>query len=195
MALLLGLSAAAAAMLAGENSTVETTTAVRVTSAVAGGEVLSAGILEEFDVDAEAVPQDHVGRIEDFLGQTLALGLPSGALVHQSQLLGPGLLEGHEPGTVAVPVRPADTAIIGLLSAGQQVNVTASSDAPEDAGGSHTIAESVPVLWIPQDESENWLGAAQDASNVVVLALDAQTAAAIAEATHQGRLHLSLVGG
>lgn len=193
VALLLGLCAAAAAMLAAESSQVETTTAVRLTSSVAAGEVLTAELLEESAVDVEAVPMEHIGEIEEFAGRTAATALPAGALVHPSQMVGPGLLQGHGPGTVAVPVRPSDASMIGLLSPGQHVDVTASPDAPEAERGTRRIAESAPVLWIPQGESENWLGAAEQASQVVILAVDSATAAAIAEASHQGRLHLSLV--
>ena len=188
-----GGCAAAAAMLAAESSQVETTTAVRVTSSVAAGEVLTAELLEEAEVDVEAVPAEHIGEIEEFAGRTAATALPAGALVHPSQMVGPGLLQGHGAETVAVPVRPSDASMIGLLSPGQHVDVTASSDAPESAGGTQRIAESAPVLWVPQGESENWLGAAEQASRVVILAVDSETASAIAEASHQGRLHLSLV--
>lgn len=193
MALVLGLCAAAAAMLAAESSQVETTTAVRVTAPVAAGDVLTAELLEEAAVDVEAVPAEHIGEAEEYAGRTAATALPTGALVHPAQMVGPGLLQGHGPETVAVPVRPSDASMIGLLSPGQHVDVTASSDAPESEGGTQRIAESAPVLWIPQGESENWLGAAEQARQVVILAVDSATAAAIAEASHQSRLHLSLV--
>jgi pilus assembly protein CpaB len=122
------------------------------------------------------------------------VALPAGAVVHPTQLVGPGLLTGHSPDTVAVPVRPADTALIGLLSPGQRVDVLASPETPKAAGESRRIAEAAPVIWIPQDESENWLGATSDSQNVVILAVDAPTAAQLAEATSSGRLHLTMVG-
>lgn len=193
VALLLGLSAAAVAVLAAESSQVETTEAVRVTEAVAAGEVLTTELLEQASVDSAAVPAEYGADPEEFVGRTAAAALPEGAVVHAAQLVGPGLLEGHPVGTVAVPVRPADASMIRLLSPGQHVDVTASSDAAESAGRTRRLAEAAPVLWIPQDESENWLGAAEHSSQVVILAVDAETAEAIAEAGHQGRLHLSLV--
>jgi len=193
VALVLGLCAAAAAMLAAESAQVETTTAVRVAAPVAAGDVLTTELLEEAAVDVEAVPAEHVGQVEQYAGRTAATALPAGALVHPSQMVGPGLLQGHDSDTVAVPVRPSDASMISLLSPGQHVDVTASSDAPESADGTQRIAESAPVLWIPQGESENWLGAGEQARKVVILAVDSETAAAIAEAGHQGQLHLSLV--
>lgn len=194
VALLLGLGAAAGALLAGERSATETVTVVRVTQDVVAGDVLHAGVLEQVEVDAAAVPPEHEARWQQTLGQTAAVALPAGAVVHATQLVGPGLLSGQPPGTVAVPVRPADTAIIGLLSPGQRVDVLASAEAPEAAGGSHRIAEAVPVIWIPQDETENWLGATSDSKNVVILAVDTATASELAEATSTGRLHLTMVG-
>ena len=191
----LGLCAAAVAMLAAESAQIETTTAVRVSEAVAAGEVLTTTVLETTEVDVEAVPAEHDGEIEEYLGRTAAAAMPAGALVHPTQLVGPGLLEGHAPGTAAVPVRPSDASMIGLLSPGQLVDVTASSDAPEEEGGTARIAEAAPVLWIPQEVSETWMGGGQSAQQVVILAVDAETAVTIAEAGHQGRLHLSLVSG
>lgn len=194
VAITLALAAAAAVLLAAEAPELETTQAVRVTTDIGVGERLEAEHLEIADIDSSAVPEGHSGQLEDFLGQTTATTLPAGAIAHPAQLVGPGLLAGFDPGTVAVPVRPADTAIIGMLTPGQRVDVTASADIPEEDTGPRRIAESVPVLWVPQEESENWLGAGTEAQNVVILAVDAQTAEAIAEATHSGRLHLSLVG-
>lgn len=193
VALALALAAAAAALLAGERSDVEMATAVRVTTDVVAGEVLNAAVLEQEEVHAVAVPDHYSADLGDVIGQTAAVALPAGSVVHPTQLVGPGLLTGHEPGTVAVPVRPADTAIIGLLSPGQRVDVTVSTDAPESQGGSRRIAEAVPVIWIPQDESENWLGATSESKNVVIVAVDAATAGEIAEATSSGRVHVSLV--
>jgi pilus assembly protein CpaB len=194
VALMLALCAGAAALLAGEHSGVEKVTVVRVAHDVVAGEVLHPTSLEQTDVDAAAVPPNYEAELQEILGQTAAVALPAGAVVHPTQLVGPGLLTGHSPDTVAVPVRPADTALIGLLSPGQRVDVLASPETPKAAGESRRIAEAAPVIWIPQDESENWLGATSDSQNVVILAVDAPTAAQLAEATSSGRLHLTMVG-
>lgn len=192
--MLLGVTAVLAALLAREHAGAETATAVRTTSDLTAGQMLSAAVVEEVEIDAAAVPSGHTPDLEALLGETVAVALPAGALVHQTQVVGPGLLAGYDPGTVAVPVRPADTAIIGLLGPGQRVDVTAASEAPENADGPGRVAEAAPVLWVPQDDSENWLGAAHDSGNVVILAVEASTAEQIAEASHSGRLHLTLVG-
>lgn len=193
VAALLGLCVLAAAMLAAESAQTETTAAVRAVTQVAAGEVLTAEKLETVEVDVAAVPGAHLGEMDDYLGRTAAAAMPEGSVVLTTQLVGPGLLAGYEPGTVAVPVRPADPSMIAVLSAGQRVDVTASSEAAEDESGAVRLAQAAPVLWIPQNESENWLGANQQSGQVVIIAVDSQTAASIAEAGHQGRLHLSLV--
>lgn len=194
LALACALCAAAAALLAGERSEVDMTTVVRVTDDVVAGDVLNSSTVEEVEIHAEAVPSDYDAQVAEVLGQTAAVTLPAGAVLHSTHLVGPGLLAGHDAGTVAVPVRPADTAIIGLLQPGQRVDVTLSSDSPESAEGAYRIVEAATVIWIPQDESENWLGASSDAQHVVILAVDAATAAKITEATSEGRIYLTLVG-
>lgn len=192
LALILGLGAAAAALLTSEEGQLETALALRVNTDVAAGERLSAGVVEEVSVDEAAVPQEYSADIDQVLGQQVAVPLPAGALIHPNQLVGPGLLAGQDPGTVAVPVRPADPAMIGLLTPGQRVDVLVSSDTPERGSSSEPVATAAPVLWTPKDESENWLPAGGEAGSVVILAVDLATAESIAQATQEGRLHLSL---
>lgn len=176
-------------------STVDRVPAVRLTTDIGAGEVLTAESVEVAEVDVAAVPENHSGDPGRYIGQTMSAPLPRGAVVHESQLLGPGLLTGRDAGTVAVPVRPADTAIVGLLAPGQHVDVLASADAPENASSTRTVAEGVPVLWTPQGGDENWLGDRSPGENrdVVVLGVQADTAEDIAQATHEGQLHLSVV--
>ncbi|PRZ18203.1 Flp pilus assembly protein CpaB [Nesterenkonia sandarakina] len=194
LALLLGLGAAGAAVLTGAEGQVETTAALRVSSDIGAGERLSATVIEEVQVDVAAVPRDYAARPEEVLGRQVAVPLPAGALIHPDQLVGPGLLAGQEPGTVAVPVRPADPAMVGMLTPGQRVDVLASSDTLERGSSSASVATAAPVLWTPQDDSENWLPSGAEAGGVVILAVDPATAEAIAQATQEGRLHLSLRG-
>lgn len=194
LAAVLGLCAVLAVLLGREPAQGEMTTAIRATSDLAAGQVISAAVVEEVEVDAEAVPAEHNAELEALIGQSVAVSVPAGALVHTTQLVGPGLLAGYDSETVAVPVRPADTAIVGLLSPGQRVDVTASSEVPESAEGTRRVADAATVLWVPQDESENWLGSSTQGNNVVILAVDPLTAEQIAEASLTGRIHLSLIG-
>ncbi len=192
LALVLGLGAAAAALITSEEGQLETALALRVNADVAAGERLSSAVVEEVPVDAGAVPRGYSADIDQVLGQQVAVPLPAGALIHPNQLVGPGLLAGQDPGTVAVPVRPADPAMIAVLTPGQRVDVLVSSDSPERGSSSEPVATAAPVLWTPKDESENWLPAGGEAGSVVILAVDLATAESIAQATQEGRLHLSL---
>lgn len=194
LALLLGAGAVTGGLLASGESSAETVLALRVTESVGAGDELSAGVLEQVRLEAEAVPEGYAAELDDLVGRRPAAPLPAGALVHEAQLVGPGLLHGQRSGTVAVPVRPADIAMVSMLRPGQQVDVLLSADSPETGSSSRTVAEAAPVLWTPHDEEENWLPGGGEAGDVVIVAVGAVTAEQIAQATHEGRLHLSLVG-
>lgn len=194
LAVLLGLGAAGAAVLTGAEGQVETTPALRVSVDVGAGQRLSATVVEEVQVDIAAVPRDYAVEPDQVLGRQVAVPLPAGALIHLDQLVGPGLLAGQAAGTVAVPVRPADSAMVALLTPGQRVDVLASSDTLERGSSSQLVATAAPVLWTPQDDSENWMPSGTEAGGVVILAVDPATAASIVQAAQEGRLHLSLRG-
>lgn len=195
IALFLGLCAAGTGILAVAEDESHTVTAVRVSSAVAAGDVLGPQLLEEASIDEESLPEEYVTSIDEALGARAAVPMPAGTVVLTPQLVGPGLLYGQDEHDVAVPVRPADTAMVSMLTPGQRVDIMFSSDAPESGPSSSTLAEGVPVLWTPVDEEDNWLPSGTESGQVVIVAVDPATAEHIAEATHQGRLHLSLVGG
>lgn len=182
-------------MLTGAEGQVETTAALRVSADIGAGERLSAAVVEEVQVDVAAVPHDYSVQAEQVVGRQAAVPMPAGALIHPDQLVGPGLLAGQQRGTVAVPVRPADPAMVALVRPGQRVDVLASSDTPERGSASQLVATAVPVLWTPQDDSENWLPSGTEAGGVVILAVDPAAAESIAQATQEGSLHLSLRGG
>lgn len=195
LALILGLGAAGAAVLTGAQGQAETTSALRVSADIGAGERLSAAVVEEVQVDVAAVPRDYSVEVEQVVGRQAAVPMPAGALIQPDQLVGPGLLAGQARGTVAVPVRPADPAMVALVRPGQRVDVLASSDTPERGSASQLVATAVPVLWTPQDDSENWLPSGTEVGGVVILAVDPAAAESIAQATQEGNLHLSLRGG
>ncbi|GAB3194176.1 Flp pilus assembly protein CpaB [Nesterenkonia suensis] len=194
LAVLCGLCAVGAGLLAGVESRGELVIAVRLTQDVAVGEELTAAMLEEVRVDAEAVPAGEPVGVDELVGGQAAVPLRSGAVVLPSLLVGPGLLAGQPEGHVAVPVRPADTALVGMLTPGQQVDVILSAESLEEGTSSRTVARSAPVLWTPTGDGDDWFPQAGDGGQVVVIGVDPSTAQDIAQAAHQGRLHLSLVG-
>ncbi|WAP52616.1 RcpC/CpaB family pilus assembly protein [Arthrobacter sp. ATA002] len=93
-------------------------------------------------------------------------------------------------------MRPADPAIVALMSPGQLVDVfLGSAGADQGTGGpAAVLASDAPILWTAGDGGDSWPGADEN-SAVVVLAAAAGEAAALAEASGSGRIHLVLTGG
>ena len=67
------------------------------------------------------------GRLLSATGRTLATPIRAGELVTDTRVIGPGLLAGQPPGTVAVPVRLSDASTSAFVRAGDRVDVLASS--------------------------------------------------------------------
>ncbi|MDR8020142.1 Flp pilus assembly protein CpaB [Nesterenkonia aerolata] len=194
--LLVGIMVCAGALgaLAVADDPEELVDVVQVTSAVPAGEELSAGTLQLVEVDRESVAEDAVTDVEELSGRRSAVPLAAGAVVAESHLVGSGLLAQQPDGTVAVPVRAADSALVTMLSPGQRVDVLSSTDGAGRETASETLADSATVLWTPTSEDDSWLASSAESGDVVIVAVDPETAEDIARAAHQGRLHLSLVG-
>ncbi|GAB3180881.1 hypothetical protein GCM10027060_10900 [Nesterenkonia halophila] len=210
LALLFACCAVAAGMLAGGTAPPgERVTVVRTTGEAAAGERLEAAQLETARVEAASVPAgaaaaawggpgeggDGAGEelLDRVAGRQAAVPLPQGAVVLETQLVGPGLLDGQDEEVVAMPVRPADTALVGMLTPGRRVDVLVSGSGPEGMPPAETVAEAAPVLWTPQSVSDDWLPADDQAGEVVILAVEPDVAETLAEAAHRGRIDLSLV--
>ncbi|WP_261623356.1 RcpC/CpaB family pilus assembly protein [Nesterenkonia marinintestina] len=172
----------------------ESVVVLQVTSAVAAGEEVSSRDVERIEVDRESVAQDALTDAQELLDRRTAVPLAPGAVVAESHLVGSGLLRGQPSGTVAVPVRAGDAGLVSMLRPGQLVDVVSSSDGEGRQADAATLAESAVVLWTPTGEDDSWLASSADAGDVVIVAVDAETAEEIARAAHRGRLHLSLVG-
>ncbi|WP_343902397.1 Flp pilus assembly protein CpaB [Arthrobacter rhombi] len=158
------------------------------------GTVLDSGSLHLAQVADRALPPDVLDSVGDAAGQQLAIPVAAGSPVAATMLVGPGLLTGSPPGTVAVPVRPSDTETIGLLSPGQLVDVVLSQgNGYERAVDSKVIAERVPVLWVPTGSAGSWLDGG-DAAGMVVVAASRQDSAELAGAAARGKIFLVLVG-
>jgi pilus assembly protein CpaB len=160
------------------------------------GAVLGVADLEVRHVASEAVPPDVQGEVGDLAGRQLAVPVAAGAPVPSASLVGPGLLTGTDPGTVAVPLRPSDPETLALLSPGQLVDVVISEgNGYEQPVESSVIARSVAVLWVPRSEDAgSWLGSGSS-PGMVVVAASQQQSTALAGAGSRGRIFLVLVGG
>ncbi len=78
-------------------------------------------------------------------GRTLAAPVRRGEPVTDVRLVGPGLADGH-PGLTAVPVRLPDAGMVGLLAAGDRIDLVA---ADPQGSGARVVAAGVPVLAVP----------------------------------------------
>ncbi len=155
-------------------------------------------VLEESDVALVRLPEAAVtGRAfehpDHLVGQQLAAPLDRGSPIPSTALVGDGLLTGTPPGTVAVPLRPADPGIVQLLVPGQLVDVVLSTgngfDAPAETS---VLARSVAVLWTDAGGTGGtWPGADGD-EGLVVVAAGTDDAAALAGSSSSGDVHLVL---
>jgi Flp pilus assembly protein CpaB len=87
------------------------------------------------------------GRVGDVVGRVTSGPLTAGEPFTDARLLGGSLLRGYR-GLVAAPVRIADAQSVGLLRAGDLIDVLAAD--PEGRQAATTVAASVPVLALPK---------------------------------------------
>jgi len=160
------------------------------------GRVLAASDLAAVHVPPGVLPGGSLG-LPALEGKQLAVALRKGQLLTDSQLVGPGLLAGSQPGAAAVPLRMADPASIQLISPGQLVNVVLTSgDGSGQAPASRLLASAVPVLWTSAQggKAGQWLDAGET-DGLMVVAADPEQAQRLAGASTQGKLFFVLVRG
>jgi Flp pilus assembly protein CpaB len=138
------------------------------------GVVLGQGDLTPVPFAPGSVPDDLATSPA---GRTLAAPVRRGEPVTDVRLVGPGLADAH-PGLTAVPVRLPDAGMVGLLAAGDRIDLVA---ADPQGTGARVVAAGVPVLAVP--------GAGSDAGNggvtgrlIVVGAADGAEVTRIADA-------------
>lgn len=160
------------------------------------GTVLAPAHLTTVDLPSEAIPVQSFTDIAAVVGEQLATPLHRGGVLSETFLVGTGLLTGSPPGSVAVPLRPADETTVQLLSPGQHVDVVLSTgngfEAPVTTS---TLVRSAPVLWTSGSSATGgppgWPGAA-DTEGLVVVAADPSDAATLAAASSTGNVYLVL---
>lgn len=196
IACLLLSAAAGVAVEAAVGEDHPTTAVVSAARDLPVGTVLTAADVAVVQLPASVVAGRAFRDPSQVVGEQLAAPLSQGSPVPPTALLGDGLLTGTAPGTVAVPLRPADPATVQLLAPGQVVDVILTTGNGYDvASGSSVLARAVPVLWTaPGGTAATWPGADDDAG-LVVVAADADEAAALAGASSSGDVHLVLRTG
>jgi Flp pilus assembly protein CpaB len=154
----------------GPPSTVAVTVAARD---LPSGEILTAPDLTVHRFPSGDAP---AGSDPDAIGRTLAAPMRQGEPVTDVRLVSPSLLAGY-PDRVAVPVRIADADEVGLLRAGDHVDLLA---ADPRGGRASYVAVDVPVLALPASAAGD--GAGSLTGRLVVVAVPASDVEALAGA-------------
>lgn len=170
---------------------------------LAPGAPLTEADLVAVALPPEAVPDGALRPGAAALGRVPAGPVRRGEPLTDVRLVGPGLLDALGPGLVATPVRIADAGSVGLLRAGDAVDVLAvrgaggaggaagAVEAGAPAARASPVAEGAPVLTVPDADSD----APFAEGALLVLATDEETAAALAAAAVEGPLSVVLRGG
>jgi len=158
-------------------------TAVRARTQLAGGTVLSASDIGVDRVAAADVPDGVVTDPDDLVGKTLAAPVAA----NQMMTL---LATTSSRGTVAAdhviaPLKLADSAQAALLQPGDVVDVVAADAEAEQAVVIAARARVVTVPEVPDDRA----GPAPEGA-LVLVDVDAQTAAALAQAAASATLSI-----
>jgi pilus assembly protein CpaB len=169
------------------------------------GQLLRPADLAVVELPVGARPDGTVASIAALSGRTVAAPLRRGEPVTDVRLVGPGLLAGSH-GLVAAPVRVADADAAALVRPGDVIDVYAASGAvvlgdaslaggdPSLAGGSSSrarlVAARARVLSVPLSFSMGDTRATTADGALLVLAVNAETARALAGAASAERLSL-----
>ncbi|WP_049822244.1 RcpC/CpaB family pilus assembly protein [Arthrobacter sp. H41] len=160
------------------------------------GTVLTKDHLVTRQLPPEVLPATAFVAVEPLLGQRVAAPLRKGDVLTDTALLGAGLLAGTPPGTVAVPLRPADESTVQLLAPGQLVDVVLTTGNGYDVAADTTVlASGLPVLWKSVAGAEQAWPGADPQAGLVVVAAPPEDAAALAGSASSGKVYLVLTGG
>ncbi|AJT43007.1 hypothetical protein UM93_09145 [Psychromicrobium lacuslunae] len=150
-----------------------------------------------------AIPQAALTDPAQATGQLLTGAVRSGQVLSDTSILGPGLLTGSPPGSVAVPLHIADPQTISWLRPGQLVNVLLSSpDALGNYQPGKLLARGIPVLWLPSQQQDTTGGllvgsanASDTAKGLVLVTASAAQSTLLSGAASRGKLSLVLTAG
>lgn len=169
---------------------------------VAVSDLAAGAVISPADVQLQRIPADPDDQRlltdpQELVGQRLAIAAPAGTALRSYLLVGPQLLAGSAPGTVAVPIRLSDPAAVGLLNPGQLVDIVLTTgDGFERQIRSETIAQGVAVLWVPAaDRGEFGMlsGSPAEGEGIIVVAAAASLSDDLAGAVSRGKVSAVLV--
>ena len=133
---------ALAALTATEN-TIEVVAAAHT---IPGGETVSGGDLIVLTLPRAAVPDGALIEPEQAIGQSVIVQVPARAVLTASALAGGG--DPVAPGQVALPVTLAESAPIGLLHAGDRIDLLG----PGGSGSVEVLVSGTRVIAIPETD-------------------------------------------
>ena len=174
-----------------------TSTAVVAVVDLPAGATVQPGQLRLARMPPDAVPEGAATTIDSVSGQRLTGPMRRGEVFTDAALVGPGILTGAAPGTVAVPLRVADPGSLQLVRTGQAVDIVVSAESARDGPHSATLAQSVTVLWTGSagGSAGSWLGTAKDSDGLLVVAAGPREAQELASASTRGKVFFVLVDG
>jgi Flp pilus assembly protein CpaB len=157
---------------------------------VAGRDLAGGAVLGPRDVATRVLPARAVpaGAVRAAVGRVLSGPVRRGEPLTDMRLSrSGGPLRTRDPASVAVPIRLADAGVARLVHPGDRVDVLASrADGPLPA---RTVASGVPVLAVPKP------GPDTDEGALVVVETGREQAAALARASVDSRLSITILGG
>jgi pilus assembly protein CpaB len=158
---------------------------VRALTSVPAGTALQEGQVALQAVAASAVPQDAVTTVDVALGQTVIAGLTPGQILTTPLLLTPRAVS--RPGRVLTPLRLQDAGVVGLLRAGEVVDVLATDP---DTAETAVVATGVRVVVAPSSSEERLPTSTEDV--LLLIEVDRPAATRLAAAAVKHRFSLLL---
>lgn len=159
---------------------------------VAAHELPAGAVLGPDDLDVVRFPRDTVPdgtnrAVADIVDEILAAPVRAGEPLTDRRVVGEALISGYPPGLVATPVRISDVAVVALLEVGARIDVYAASRAGGESA--RHVASDAIVVTMPHTPAD-----ARHDGALVVVAVTPSTAAALAQATAEGLLSITLRG-
>ncbi|MEU2039166.1 SAF domain-containing protein [Nocardia niwae] len=179
--LAVALAALAAFLFLRGDPDTERTTVLVAGRDLAPGRLLEAGDLRSAPRAAGTLPAGAVADPAELVGATLTGAMRQGEVFTDLRVVGPRLAAAATGAREAriVPIRLADTAVADILRAGDRVDVIGAEDA-NGAGTrpARTLAADAAVILVSRAGEGR-----QPAERVVLVAMDAEYAAAVAGAS------------
>lgn len=173
LAVLAAMGATAAGITATTPEPPPSTTVLVAAHRLDGGTRLNAGDLSTRRIPTALLPDRAMTDAGRAVGRTLVAPLTAGSVLTDIALL--GSRPSARAGSVIVPLRISDPAVVGLLRVGDRVDVVAGD--PETGRGARVVAQQVRVVTIPKaavDGSALDPGTAESSSLVLVAATPAE---------------------